>query len=153
MTAIYCSTKPAKLLGFRLAVWVACLPLRDSEAFFMRLSWAPHCRLTTGFSFFYADQVGFTGSVSVYSGPSGTGTLLASLTLPSTPDPYTVFVPVGVTFPGTADSVVFSGAVNFIAFDNITLGSGKPTVSEPSSMELLGTGLIGLGLLRARRKI
>lgn len=107
---------------------------------------------TTGFSFYYADQVGFTGTVNVYSGPSGTGTLLASLSLPSTPDPYNVFVPVGVTFSGTADSVIFSGAANFIGFDNITLGSGTPTVPEPYSLALLGTGLLGLGLVRARRK-
>ena len=107
---------------------------------------------TTGFSFFYADQVGFTGSVSVYSGPSGTGTLLASLSLPSTPDPYNVWEPVGVAFGGTADLVVFSGAANYIGFDNITLGSSTPTVPEPYSLALLGTGLLGLGLVRARRK-
>ncbi len=86
---------------------------------------------STGFSFFYADQVGFTGSVSVYSGLSGSGTLLATLTLPSTPDPYNVFVPIGVGFLGTAESVVFSGSANFIGFDNITLGSSSPTVPEP----------------------
>ena len=37
---------------------------------------------TTGFSFFYADQVGFTGNVTVYSGANGTGSVLASLSLP-----------------------------------------------------------------------
>jgi hypothetical protein len=80
----------------------------------------------TGFSFYYADQNGFTGSVDVYSGLDGTGTLLASLSLPSTPNPYNVFVPVGVTFAGTAESAVFGGSANYIAFDNITLGSSTP---------------------------
>ncbi len=107
----------------------------------------------TGFSFFYADQVGFTGSVSVFSGLSGTGSLLASLSLPSTPDPYNVFVPVGVAFAGTALSVIFSGAANFIAFDNITLGASSPIQTpEPVSMALLGTGLVGLGMVHRRKR-
>jgi hypothetical protein len=85
----------------------------------------------TGFSFFYADQVGFTGSVSVYSGLDGTGTQLATLSLPSTPNPYTVWDNVGVSFAGTAESVVFSGSANYIAFDDVTLGSA---VADPSSV-------------------
>ena len=108
----------------------------------------------TGFSFYYADQVGFTGSVSVYSGLDGTGSLLASLDLPSTPNPYTVFVPVGVSFLGTAQSVVFSGAADFIAFDNVTLGASIPgNAPEPASwaMMLGGFGVVG-GVMRARRK-
>jgi hypothetical protein len=82
---------------------------------------------TTGFSFFYADQVGFTGSVQVYSGLDGTGALLGAFTLPPTPSPYTVWVPVGVGFAGTAESVIFGGSANYIGFDNITLGASVPT--------------------------
>jgi hypothetical protein len=103
---------------------------------------------TTGFSFFYADQVGFTGSVGVYSGLDGTGTLLNSFILPSTPDPYNVWVPVGVTFAGTAESVVFSGSANFIGFDDITLGSssaggGVPDNTGASIYVLAALGLAG----------
>jgi len=110
---------------------------------------------TTGFSFFYADQVGFTGQVDVFDGLGGTGTLLASLLLPSTPDPYNVWVPIGVAFLGTAHSVLFSGAANFIGFDNITLGSVTPgtpgAVPLPPALPLFASAITGLGLLRWRR--
>jgi hypothetical protein len=108
---------------------------------------------TTGFSFFYADQVGFTGSVSVFSGLDGTGTELASLSLPSTPDPYNVWVPIGVSFAGTAESAIFSGSANFIAFDNITLGSATPTIPEPGVWAMMLVGVAGIGAsLRSSRK-
>jgi hypothetical protein len=110
---------------------------------------------TTGFSFFYADQVGFTGNVSVYDGANGTGNLLATLDLPSTPNPYNVFVPIGVTFAGTAQSVVFGGSANFIGFDNITLGSATAGgVPEPATwaMMLMGFGGLGAAMRSARRK-
>lgn len=112
----------------------------------------------TGFSFYYADQVGFTGNVSVFDGLGGTGSLLATLSLPSTPNPYTVFVPVGVTFAGTAKSVVFGGAANYIAFDDITLGSataggGAPAgVPEPATWTMLLAGFGGIGALMRRRR-
>ena len=112
---------------------------------------------TTGFSFYYADQVGFTGSVQVYSGLDGTGTLLANISLPSTPSPYTVFVPIGVSFAGTAESVIFGGSANYIAFDNVTLGSETATgsVPEPSSFVIAGLGglgFFGYGWRRRRAK-
>jgi len=112
---------------------------------------------TTGFSFFYAsasNQVtGSPGSVQVYSGLDGTGSLLASLTLPDTTDPYNVWAPIGVTFSGTAESVNFGGGANFIGFDNITLGSATAgSAPEPASLALLGAGLLGLGAARWVRR-
>ena len=110
---------------------------------------------TTGFSFDYADQVGFTGFVNVYSGLDATGTLLATITLPSTPNPYSVFVPIGVNFAGTAQSVDFGGAANFIAFDDITLGSstaGGPPEPATWAMMLMGFGGMGAAMRSARRR-
>ena len=108
---------------------------------------------TTGFGFYYADQVGFTGSVQVYSGVNGSGTLLASLLLPSTPDPYNVFVPTGVAFKGTAESVIFGGSANYIGFDNVTLGASIPVgVPEPVSMGVFGAGLAVLATMVAGRR-
>jgi hypothetical protein len=99
----------------------------------------------TGFSFFYAAAL--AGSVGVFSGLDGTGTELASLSLPTTTSPYTVWDPIGVAFSGVAESVVFGGSANFIGFDDITLGSVTP---EPASGPIPGAGLlsyIALGLL------
>ena len=106
----------------------------------------------TGFSFYYADQVGFTGSVTVYSGLDGAGSVLASLSLPSTPDPYNVWVPVGVSFAGTAQSVIFSGAADYIGFDDITLGSQTPGTGPDGGATalLLGASLLGLAGLRRK---
>jgi PEP-CTERM motif len=119
---------------------------------------------TTGFSFFYSAVV-YPGSVSVYSGLDGTGSLLASLGLAVTPSggatqctygDYCPWFPVGVSFDGTAESVIFSGSANYIGFDNITLGASTPSAAtpEPATLTLFGSGLLGLvGLVRRRRKI
>lgn len=111
----------------------------------------------TGFSFFYSAVV-YPGSVSVYDGLDGTGTLLASLDLPVTPSggagctygAYCPWAPIGVSFSGTAESVVFSGSANYIGFDNITLGSSTPVSStpEPVSLILFSTFLGAAGLAR-----
>jgi len=118
---------------------------------------------TNGFSFYYTAAYD-AGSVSVYSGLDGTGSLLASLALPVTGDGASVsgcagtdfcpFTPIGVTFSGTAESVDFSGTANEIAFDNVTLGSSTPGSSapEPGAFSLLGLGLASLGMYARRRK-
>jgi len=116
----------------------------------------------TGFSFFYsaANNPGF---VTIYDGLDGTGNVLATINLPTTPngggDPacnfneFCPFVPVGVTFNGIAKSVDFGGSVNQIAFDNIeiTLVSGT-TVPEPASvLGLLAIGALGAGSALTRK--
>jgi PEP-CTERM motif len=118
---------------------------------------------TTGFSFYYS-AISMPGSVDVYSGLDGTGSLLASLTLPVTPEggspvctpgyAYCPWVPIGVSFGGTAESAVFSGSADYIAFDNITLGSSSPSITpEPGTLLLFSSGLLAVGAFLRRRKV
>jgi hypothetical protein len=114
----------------------------------------------TGFSFNYT-AIGAPGSVQVYSGVNGTGTLLANLVLPLTtsgPCPgygagFCPFDPIGVTFAGTAESINFGGDADQIVFDDVTFGSstvGGGVAPEPSYFVLLGAAVAGLALLRRR---
>ena len=113
---------------------------------------------TTGFSFSYAAAAA-PGSVDVYSGLDGTGTLLQTISLPATGDDcdgktdFSCWANTGVSFNGTAESAIFTGTANEIAFANITLGaSSVPTaVPEPGSFVLMGSGLMAAaGIIRRR---
>jgi PEP-CTERM motif len=115
---------------------------------------------TTGVSFYYSSPLA-PGSVTVWSGLNGTGTLLADITLAITPVGVagcdTVFcpwVPFGVTFSGTAESVDFSGTAAEIGFSAVTLGSATPVIPEPSTWTMMVVGFAGLGFAgyRAKRK-
>ncbi|PZQ58946.1 MAG: PEP-CTERM sorting domain-containing protein [Phenylobacterium zucineum] len=118
----------------------------------------------TGFSFFYS-AINNPAFINVWSGLDGTGTLLATLNLPTTPsDPgsaacaggqFCPYVPIGVAFSGTAMSVDFGGAANQVAFANITIGSitpGTGAVPEPATWALMigGFGMAGATLRRRR---
>jgi len=106
---------------------------------------------TTGFSFFYS-AVNSPASVVVYDGLNATGNVLATIALPVTPangapDPtgsFSPFVPIGVTFSGTARSVDFGGSAGQVAFDNITIGSSTP--GNPGSITCASEGYTGTKL-------
>lgn len=115
---------------------------------------------TTGFSFYYSAPNTPGGFIDVWDGPDGTGNPLAHLDLGLTPSggpgcsgnyTYCPWVPVGVGFAGTAQSVSFGGVANYIGFDNVTFGSTNPTVPEPGTLALFGSGVLGLaGLIRRK---
>jgi hypothetical protein len=115
---------------------------------------------TKGFSFYYSaegttptDGKSPAGTVDVFTGPNGTGTKLKTINLVdtgnSTPSAFDNWVPVGVTFAGTAESVVFNSlGQQHVGLDDITFGSQSPSVPEPASIVLLGLG--GAGMLGYR---
>lgn len=114
----------------------------------------------TGFSFYYtAARQG--GTVTVYSGLDGAGTVLATLNLPVTgalcdgQTDFSCWDPFGVTFAGTAMSANFAGVEGQIVFDNITLGSGTPggtPVPEPAVLGMFGLGVLLIGLFVGLRR-
>ena len=120
---------------------------------------------TTGFSFNHSN-VNDVGSVSVFTGLSGTGTMLATLSIPTTVSACTSayaasFCPFsadGIAFAGLAHSVSFAGVENQIVFDDVTFGSSTPgpapapSSPEPSSLAVIGTALAALGAARRKRR-
>jgi len=113
---------------------------------------------SSGVNFFYT--AAFKETATVWSGANGTGTVLATINLSpndsfcaSGGPAYCNWTDVGLKLaPGAvADSVTFSGPANGIGITDITLGSSTSAVPEPSSMYLLGTGLVGFCFHRLRR--
>jgi hypothetical protein len=117
----------------------------------------------TGFSFNYT-AINNPGSISVYDDLNGSGNLLASLVLPTTPSGpcpgfnagFCPFFALGIGFAGIAKSVSFAGVANQIVFDDVTFGSitppGPGVVPLPPALPLLASGLAALGFVSWRKK-
>ena len=114
---------------------------------------------TSGISFYYVANI--AGTVQIFDNVSGTGTLLATLALPTNATgcraPYNAdycpFSLVTLGFSGTGRSVVFGGTAGHIVFDDISLGV-RP-LPEPTTwaMMFIGFGAVGAALrFRRRRK-
>jgi PEP-CTERM motif len=116
-------------------------------------------------SFVYASP-NVSGAVNVYSGPNGTGTLLATQNLNTTPSTcalgygakFCPFFPVSLSFSGTAESIDFAGYPVQMAIDDVILESatligttGPPSVPEPSTLAMFSTGSLVLAGLARRR--
>lgn len=124
-----------------------------------------------GLSFYYT--AAFPATVYIFSSPDRSGTVLAFINLdaqrldnacagdpnggPGDPNgEFCNWTAVGVEFEGVARSVDFTGTVNNVGFDNVTLGASTPTpaVPEASTVLLCSTGMAGLlgwHALRRRR--
>ena len=138
---------PSTVMAFNSRV---ALPLVDIAAGF-----------SDAFSFFYT-TVAVPGSVLLYDGLNGTGSVLATISLPGQSsncngDPNGTFCNWAIgsaTFTGVVKSISFGGVPGQIGYDNLTFGSTDPNiirVPEPASLALAGLALAGLALARRRR--
>ena len=92
------------------------------------------------FSFYDTNMSDVPGSVVLYSGPDGTGSLLGSLTLPAGDNG----IPQGLSQIDPFESAVFNG--NGLVFRSITFGA--QVIPEPSSISLLWIVLTAIFIAR-----
>jgi len=116
----------------------------------------------TSISFSYT-SLWFPAAVTVFGGATGTSAL-ASRLLPMLPsscgggDPtgsFSCWKAVTLTFSGTAQSIKWTGAGNFLGVDNIMLNTVQPirSVPEPAFLVLFASGAtMAAGVFYRRRK-
>ena len=103
-------------------------------------------------SFWYSSIA--AGTVDVYSGLNGTGTLLASFSLLNnaqsngcTDSPFCNWSQETLSWGSKAQSIQFGNAANIAGFDNVKV------VPEPGSIALVSIGLAGFAASRRTRRI
>ncbi|MGB9074182.1 MAG: Ig-like domain-containing protein [Terriglobales bacterium] len=94
--------------------------------------------IQTGLWFYYSALQ--AGVATVYSGPNGTGNILASVTLTPNNSGCTgyklcVWSPVGVPLSATAGSISFAGVPDYLAIGDIHLGHALPTSTALTSSQ------------------
>jgi hypothetical protein len=88
------------------------------------------------FSFYYTNS-GTLGTVNLYSGLDGGGSLVGTIALPRS----LIFAAAGIAAP-PFESAIFTGTPSALVFDNVTFGAF--VIPEPSSMSLLLIGLLAV---------
>jgi len=111
---------------------------------------------TNGLQFFYT--AGFSQTVTLWSGTNGTGTVLATISLAANDGncmnfpTYCNWSTVGVNLGSSSvKSVTFTGPANSLGISDITVGASTTAVPEPSTLCLLGTGLVGASIRQLRK--
>jgi hypothetical protein len=89
------------------------------------------------FSFYYTNS-GPDGIVNLYSGLDGGGSLVGTITLPTS----ATFMATGGIEALPFESAIFTGTPGALVFDNVTFGG--LVVPEPSSISLLLIGLLAV---------
>jgi hypothetical protein len=122
----------------------------SNTPFFVNLS-APATSVSIDYGDFGADSDTFL--LQAFSGPNGTGTLLASATDVYGLLSFPIFHTVSLSAAGISSLEFIGGSPGFpnsVYYDNLVISTAA--VPEPASLILFGSALAGLGIIRRRRK-